>query len=287
MTGGRPESMRATGRSRDPVTGTTRGPQSESVGLAIMALAATVFTLIALGVTSVAFAARLPAVAGLVGWCQRTAADVPWWVGAAASVSLLSMVIGALVTSWRHLRARPAKGAAPVAVVRAPELFAYSMGGRRGQVVVSSGLLGRLDPAERRVLFAHETAHLRLGHHRLLWAADIAALNPLLRPLCSRLRFSIERAADEEAVRAVGDRPLVAKTVGRVALMAFEAAPGPALGMDGGAVVTRVEALLVPAPPARPNRAVASGLVVLTLAAALTWVQWPQLSELALHLCRI
>ena len=52
-----------------------------------------------------------------------------------------------------------------------------------------------------------------------LVAAVTAALLVPLHPLVNRLRFSVERWADEEAVRECGDRNLVARTLGRVALI--------------------------------------------------------------------
>ena len=58
--------------------------------------------------------------------------------------------------------------------LRAP-FIAFAVPGDPGCVVVSRGLLDRLEPRERKVVFAHERAHLRLGHHRYLHASEVAA----------------------------------------------------------------------------------------------------------------
>lgn len=257
----------------------------EAGGLAVLAVLATGATVSGLTLTTLVLVGRTPLVAGLLGWCERLAATMPWWVGLPAAGLLAAMLGGIVAVTLRYIRARPARGAPGVVVVDAPEPTAYSLGGRGGQIVASTGLLRQLTPDERRVVFAHEAAHLRLGHHRLLWVADVAALNPLLRLLRSRLRFLLERAADEEAARVVGDRLLVARTVGRVALLASEEAPERALAMNGGSVVGRVEALLAPDAVSRSASAATTGAGALFLGAALSASQWPRLAELVGHLC--
>lgn len=262
-------------------------PSVESASLVVLAVVATVFTVVGLAVATLAFVARVPVVAGWFGWCERIAGTVPWWLGAAALAALVGGLVGTSRVSLRYWRARPAKGAPGVVVVDTSQVFAYSVGGRAGQVVASRGLLDQMDSAERRVLFAHENAHLRFGHHRLLWVADIAALNPVMRPLRARLRFAVERAADEAAVEEVGDRALVAQTVGRVALLAFDQPTVQGLRIDGSGVVERVEALLSPAEVVLPARAVAAGTAVIALAVTLTLSQWPHLGQLITHLCHV
>ena len=273
--------------SRSARIGWRMSPGAEAAGLAGLAAVTMMLTLVALGVTAIGAVARIPLVATMFGWCERLAGTVPWWIGVPATISLAGLVAGGFRVAWRHLRARPAKDAPGVVVVNTPRVFAYSVGGRGGQVVASRGLLDRIEPSERKVIFAHEAAHLRLHHHRLLLLGDIAALNPLMRPLRKRLRFALERAADEEAVRAVRDRALVARTVGRVALLSFDASPVQALSMDGAGVVERVEALLAPDEVTFPHGAVAAGAGVTLLAGLLGLSQWAHLAQLAHHLCSI
>jgi Zn-dependent protease with chaperone function len=42
-----------------------------------------------------------------------------------------------------------------------------------GRIVVTTGMLGALDPDEREALFAHERARLRGRHHLVLGAAEL------------------------------------------------------------------------------------------------------------------
>jgi hypothetical protein len=127
-----------------------------------------------------------------------------------------------------------------------------------GRIIVTTGLLRTLDPQEQRVLLAHETSHLT--HHHAWWnlAADLAAaVNPLLRPAARAVATAVERWADEDAARSVGDRRLVAETLVHVAQRQSRYAGSPAAvaagsAATGGDVVARVRALLAPAPPRRP-----------------------------------
>ncbi|MFJ8467653.1 M56 family metallopeptidase [Streptomyces swartbergensis] len=125
--------------------------------------------------------------------------------------------------------------------------------GRRGRVVVSTALLDRLRPAERRALFAHERAHLVARHDRFLLTVQLAArANPFLRPLRTAVAYTAERWADEEAARAVGSRRTVARAIGTAALVS-RGTPAPTLaGLAApGPVPRRVAALLGPPPAVR------------------------------------
>jgi hypothetical protein len=133
---------------------------------------------------------------------------------------------------------------------------------------VTTGILCALDADERRVLFAHERAHLSYHHHRLVTAAAVAAaLNPLLVPVREAVAYLVERWADEDAAATVGNRDLTARAVARATVE-----PGPlgALGMTGGAAVLRVQALGVPAPARRRRRLLGPLLVTAGCLAAIT-----------------
>ncbi|MFC7845337.1 M48 family metalloprotease [Streptomyces sp. NPDC057382] len=143
--------------------------------------------------------------------------------------------------------ARPDPGRAPRRASGRPRAAG------RGRVVVTTALLERLRPAERRALFAHERAHLAARHDRFLLTVQLAArANPFLRPLRTAVACTAERWADEEAARAVGSRRTVARAIGTAALVS-RGTPSPTLaGLAApGPVPRRVAALLGPAPAVR------------------------------------
>jgi Zn-dependent protease with chaperone function len=130
--------------------------------------------------------------------------------------------------------------------------LALAVPGRRGGVLVSRGLLRELSAAELEVVFQHERSHLRHRHHRYLALGTLAARTvPFLAALDARLRFAVERWADEDAAEAVADRALVAHTIARVALARSpDRRPLPAFADSG--VVQRVRALLDTPPGKNP-----------------------------------
>lgn len=197
------------------------------------------------------------------GWADpEVRAAVPYdEVAGRAAIPALGLVAAACGrTLWHHRRmTRRARRAlaglrgAPVAVLPDAVPYAYALPGAPGRIVVTTALLDGLAPAERRALFAHERAHLAARHHRHLLAVHLAArANPFLRPLRSAVVYTAERWADEEAARAVGDRRVVARAIGKAALLS-SAAPTPTLAALAatGPVPRRVAALLAPAPAAR------------------------------------
>jgi Zn-dependent protease with chaperone function len=188
-----------------------------------------------------------------------------------------------LVTAARDARCLP--GPDQVVVIPDGVADAYTVPGWPGRIVVTAGMLAALDPAERRVLLAHEGAHA--DHHHYLFTAlshFAAAANPLLRPVAAAVGYSVERWADEVAARHCGDRRLAARAVGKAALASSRTggprrqAPAAATGITGpllgpvrrltgrnslGPVPRRVAALLTAAPSVRPLLVVAAAAVVL------------------------
>ncbi|MFD5898478.1 M56 family metallopeptidase [Streptomyces sp. NPDC060366] len=121
-----------------------------------------------------------------------------------------------------------------------------------GRIVVSTAMLACLDADERAALVAHERAHLAGRHHRYLLLVRFAArANPLLMPLRSAVAYATERWADEEAARVTGERRVVARAIGKAALVS-RGTPTPTLAgfAAPGPVPRRVAALLEPAPSA-------------------------------------
>ncbi|MFF0434408.1 M56 family metallopeptidase [Streptomyces sp. NPDC004327] len=244
------------------------------------------------------------------GWSDpEVRAAVPYdeIAGRAAIPALGAVVLACLHAVARHLRVRRRAeralaglpGGRAVAVLPDPAPYAYALpgrrrpgrsggnGDRRGRVVVSTGMLAALGPAERRALFAHERAHLTGRHHRHLLAVRLAArANPFLRPLCTAVAYTAERWADEEAAAAVGNRRTVARAIGRAALISAPvpvAATLPQItggisrrgaGAGAGPVPRRVAALLGPEPAepgvAWPPLSTAAGLAVWVAAAGAT-----------------
>jgi Zn-dependent protease with chaperone function len=153
--------------------------------------------------------------------------------------------------------------------------IAYALAGAGGRIVVSSAMLRALASDERRVLLAHEVAHLRYRHHLYVAITDVAAAaNPFLRPVAQAVCRSVERWADEVAAAEVGDRRVAARSVAHAALVRarFRGAGFPssvtpgALGLDDGDVPARVRALLAP-PSGRQVRL----RVAILCASALCW----------------
>lgn len=174
-------------------------------------------------------------------------------------------------------------------VLPTDEPAAFAVPGDPGCVVISVGMLRALDGDERRVLFAHEHAHLARRHHRYLAVTTLAtAMVPVLRPLAARVRFATERWADEDAATAVGDRRLVARALCSAAL-AQDAYPGAAaMSLAGLGVTARVEALLTdPATAPRGRRLSTLGAATLTVfgTGLASSLQLHHLATLATHVC--
>jgi hypothetical protein len=82
-----------------------------------------------------------------------------------------------------------------------------------------------------------------------------AALCPLLRPARDAVDYATERWADEIAAAETADRSVVATTLARTSVLISASParrPSLALGIASGAVVRRVQALLMPPPRQRP-----------------------------------
>ncbi|MET7482187.1 M48 family metalloprotease [Streptomyces sp. NPDC005538] len=207
----------------------------------------------------------------------RTSADglvVPAAVLSAGALAVCawSLVRWALRQSRAFRAACTEAGRGPVAgdlcVVDSPHPDAYALPGRPHRIVVTAGMLRSLDAAEREALFAHERAHNAGGHHHFLLAAELAArCHPALRPVRDTIRLAAERAADEAAATAVGDRRLLARAIARAALAGQSARSGRpdfVPGATTGPVPHRVKALLANPRPA--HRTAACGLAALLVA---------------------
>jgi Zn-dependent protease with chaperone function len=183
---------------------------------------------------------------------------VPEAIGLAACAALvvvavrLHRAVRAERCTRRALRrlcaGQPADTELIVAASTVPQAFAIP--GRPGRILVTSAMLSALEPAERRVLLAHERAHLAHRHGPLVTAVTLAAAaNPLLGPVRSAVAFLVERWADEQAAAAVGDRRATARALARAALTAGRARTACALHFTDRAVTRRIAALQTSPPP--------------------------------------
>ena len=251
--------------------------------LTIAAVVTSIATGMVLGMVAFLTVARIPTVARMGGWSSHSlgasqpADAVLGVIAGVAVVALLSMsVTHAAVVGRDLLRSarlcRRVSAAEDLVVLDSPLADAFAMPGLPGRVVVSTAMLRALPPNERAVLLAHESAHLRFGHHAYVALADLAAAaNPFLRPVARLVREGVERWADEVAATELGDRRLAAKALARAGLARSRTADGrsvivrSALPGADGAVSARVSSLL--AEPAPPRRTAGAALVIIAIVA--------------------
>jgi hypothetical protein len=223
---------------------------------AVLTAAAFAWSLILLVTALVGSAPPLAAEARKDG--QRLTDPVPETIGVAACAAL-AVVVWRVCRAVRAERAtrramrqlregHPADTELIVAASDVPQAFAIP--GRPGRILVTSAMLGALEPAERRVLLAHERAHLAHRHGMLVTAVALAAAaDPFLAPTCRAVAFLVERWADEQAATAVGDRGAAARALARAALTTCRTRPRRALGFTDRAVTRRIVALQTSPPP--------------------------------------
>jgi hypothetical protein len=262
-------------------------PRTGTRLLLAAALGCAVAVWLTLGLLAWTLIARLPLVAAVGAWSGdhlRHDDPIPIPAAKAACVAVTALACTVTVATARWLRvlhgvrrAGRRLGDRHLVVIDQPEVEAFAVptgGEQRGQIVVSTGMLRTLTHDERRVLLAHETAHLNHRHHRhRALAALIAAADPILITLPATVHHLTERWADEDAAATTDDRHLAARALARATLAAHEEArrtsPHSAILCFGRAGIgDRVRALLADAPRRRP--AVAALLIALLTAALLS-----------------
>ncbi|MEU6994937.1 M48 family metalloprotease [Streptomyces sp. NPDC046465] len=241
---------------------------------AVLSAVSTTWALLLLSATLITEAPPVEAHARADG--RHLAEPVPEAVAYAAALALavaayrLHRVLRAQLTLRRTLRrlceGHPSGG--ELIVIDSPVAEAFAIPGTPGRILASTAMLSALQPAERRVLLAHERAHLT-HHHALLSAgtALAAAANPLLRPLHTTVTFLIERWADEHAAHSVGDRDTTARALARAALTAHNRRPADRLAFTDHTVTRRIAALRTSPPP--DLRAIGAAVLALGAFAAL------------------
>jgi Zn-dependent protease with chaperone function len=183
--------------------------------------------------------------------------------GALVGMFALALMIVGAVRSFCVLRLqRRLRATQPseLEILPTSAVFAYTLPGSAGNIVLSEGLVASLSERECQAVVAHERAHARHRHDRyILFGRFATALLPMTNGLCDRLEFSLERWADDEAAVDVSDRRLVATAIARVALAGSHPLPSVA-GIARLGAVARAESLLAPA----PRHGVASPVFALT-----------------------
>jgi Zn-dependent protease with chaperone function len=261
----------------------------------------------ALGLAGLTLAVHATALGGglsdLIGACVLRLRETYGTPGGATVAGLGLTLAGAVaartvLTAMTHLRAagrqalkhaqtarlagrpEPALGAV---LVEHSEPVAYCVAGRHPTVILSTGALQALGPAQLAAVLAHERAHLTGGHHRLLALARIGSLVlpflPLTRDADAQVARLAEMHADDAAARASDPRSLATALV----VLATGASPAPALAAAATDAVQRIRRLLRPAEPLsaarrRMLRATAASLAVTPVLLAIA----PALLALAL-----
>jgi beta-lactamase regulating signal transducer with metallopeptidase domain len=196
-------------------------------------------------------------------------------LGAVAAIAALT----AMALAWRYGRSvqqarrstrahaevarmtgRILPGASPAMILDAQQPVAYCVPGRPAAIVLTSGALAVLEPAQLTAVLAHERAHLAGRHHVLtgLTRALSACLPgvPLFTQGAEEVARLAEMCADDAAVRRSG-RPILATAL--LAMGTGTAVPaavltGTALAAAARAVTARVQRLLDPPGRARHAR---------------------------------
>jgi Zn-dependent protease with chaperone function len=177
-----------------------------------------------------------------------------------------------------RMTGRSLPGADPAMVLDAEQPVAYCVPGRPAAIVLSSGALAVLDPAQLTAVLAHERAHLAGRHHLLTGLTRaLSACFPAV-PLFARGADEVARLAemraDDAAVRRSGRPTLIAALLamgtGTAVPEAALGMPAAALGAAACAVASRVQRLLDPPDRARLIRygAALAGVTLLLVLAS-------------------
>jgi Zn-dependent protease with chaperone function len=227
----------------------------------------------ALGLAGLTLAVHVPALSGelshLIGACVLRLRATYGTPGGATVAGLGLTLAGAVVartalTAMAHFRTagrqalqhaqtarlvghpEPALGAV---LVEHSQPAAYCVAGRHPTVILTTGALEALDPAQLDAVLAHERAHLTGRHHRLIAMARIGRqvlpFLPLMRDADAQVARLAEMHADDAAARASNPRSLATALV----ILATAGSPGPGLAAAATDAVQRIQRLLGPAEP--------------------------------------
>jgi Zn-dependent protease with chaperone function len=131
--------------------------------------------------------------------------------------------------------------------------LALAVGVRDSFVLLSRGLLGQLTLRQRRVVLAHEVAHLRRGDTlRNVIFEVMLSIHPFwqAKKLRHHWRQALEEGADDSAVQQFG-REAVAETLIQVARLS-RANRSVMFSMSGAGTIHRIQRLLAPSTARQP-----------------------------------
>jgi hypothetical protein len=166
--------------------------------------------------------------------------------------------------------------------------LAFSIAGSPGVIVATEGLVRHLSPSEVRAVLAHEQAHLRGRHHRLvMWVDALAAalpFVPLFRQAPGAVRELVEVAADVSAVRSCGLEAVHSALI----QVSADGAPSGSLAMANDGVDIRLARLRLGTQPAgRVRQTLSCGLAGAAAVALPIWTGIWVLVGFALVSCPI
>jgi Zn-dependent protease with chaperone function len=172
-------------------------------------------------------------------------------------------------------------------VVETDVAAAYCVPGRDRRIVLTTAAIAALDDDELQAVLAHERAHLRQQHHRLVAVAHALARAvpaPLFHVASAEVERLVELAADDAAADAV-DEVAVA---GALVTLGGMTAPRAALAAAGTASAARIVRLLDPAAPVRVayRAAFVAGLLALATAPAVL-VAYPAVAAANAEVCQL
>lgn len=166
------------------------------------------------------------------------------WLLSAVSILQASRLLRALATT-----ALPT--AKDIAIVETSQAVCMAAGLLRPRVLVSRGLINRLDADGQAVVLEHERAHIRRRDVLVVSLARLCIplhLPGVGRSLVREIEIAAEQACDEETGELIGDRTTVAETILAVERLAQSTPngimPAAAVGFGASAVGRRVESLL-------------------------------------------
>jgi len=190
----------------------------------------------------------------------------------------LGRVRQAYETAYERLRLPRLRGRAPTAMrLDSPRLIAALSGHARPSILVSAGLLDRLDDEQLDAVIAHELGHLRAGGSvgsSLLWLLRaLQAGNPAVLILFRLHVEAHERECDRLAARVTGKPGALASALLATGPEAAGVADSVARRAAQASVRARVERLLADDPGERGNTVVGNAMVACL--AVLMWTIAP------------